>query len=105
LGDGLLTIMVKPILLDWLARKGTTMITGTKYEETTNKGLTITTKDGKKQTITADTIVTALPLLPNTEFVKSLDRIVPEVYSIGDCNEPRLVVNAIADGLRIGRAI
>ncbi|MFH1031551.1 MAG: FAD-dependent oxidoreductase [Chloroflexota bacterium] len=105
IGDGLLIVMVKPLLLDWLGKKGTTMITEAKYDEVTDKGLTITTKDGKKQTIEADTIITALPLLPNTEFIKSLGKVVPEVYAIGDCNEPRLIVNAIADGSKIGRAI
>ena len=105
IGDGLLEIFVKPHLLNWLAEKGVTMMTGVKYEEITDKGLTITTKEGKRQTIEADTIVTALPLLPNTEFVKSLDGSVPEVYAIGDCKEPHLVVDAIADGSRVARAI
>jgi 2,4-dienoyl-CoA reductase (NADPH2) len=105
IGDGLLEILVKPLLLDWLARKGTVMMTGVKYEEITDKGLIITTKDGRKQTIEADTIVTALPLLPNNEFLKVLKGVVPEIYAIGDCNEPRLIVDAIADGSRVGRAI
>ena len=39
------------------------MITGVKeYVEITDKGLTIVNKDGKKETIEADTIVPALPL-------------------------------------------
>jgi 2,4-dienoyl-CoA reductase (NADPH2) len=80
------------------------MLPGVKYEEITDKGLTITTKEGKKQTIEADTIVTALPLLPNTKLLKELDGIVPEVYTIGDCKDPHLIVDAIADGSRIGRA-
>jgi 2,4-dienoyl-CoA reductase (NADPH2) len=105
IGDGLLEIFVKPHLLNWLEEKGVPMIAGVKYEEITDKGLTITTKEGKRQTIEADTIVTALPLLPNTELLKSLDGIVPEVYAIGDCKEPHLIVDAIADGARIARAI
>jgi len=105
IGDGLLEIFVKPHLLNWLDEKGVAMLPGVKYEEITEKGLTITTKEGKKQTIEADTIVTALPLLPNTELLKSLNGIVPEVYDIGDCREPHLIVDAIADGARIARAI
>jgi len=105
IGDGLLEIFVKPHLLIWLDKKGVTMMPGVKYEEITDKGLTIATKEGKRKTIKADTIVTALPLLPNTELLKSLDGIVPEVYAIGDCKEPHLIVNAIADGSRIARAI
>jgi 2,4-dienoyl-CoA reductase (NADPH2) len=105
IGDGLLETFVKSHLLTWLDKKGVAMMPGVKYEEITDKGLTITTKEGKKQTIEADTIVTALPLLPNTELLKSLDGIVPEVYAIGDCREPHLIVDAIAEGSRIARAI
>jgi 2,4-dienoyl-CoA reductase (NADPH2) len=105
IGDGLLETYIKPHLLNWLDEKGVTMMPRVKYEKITDKGLTITTKEGKKKTIEADTIVTALPLLPNTELIKSLDGIVPEVYAIGDCKEPHLIVDAIADGSRLARAI
>jgi 2,4-dienoyl-CoA reductase (NADPH2) len=88
-----------------LDQKGVAMLPGVKYEEITDKGLTITTKEGKRQTLEADTIVTALPLLPNTELLKEVDGLVPEVYAIGDCREPHLIVDAIADGSRIARAI
>jgi 2,4-dienoyl-CoA reductase (NADPH2) len=104
IGEGLLETYIKPHLLNWLNEKGVAMLPGVKYEEITDKGLTITTQEGKKQTIEADTIVTALPLLPNTEFLKELNGIVPEVYAIGDCKDPHLIVDAIADGSRIARA-
>jgi 2,4-dienoyl-CoA reductase (NADPH2) len=104
IGEGLLEAFVKPHLLNWLDEKGVAMLPGVTYEEITDKGLTITTKEGKKQTLEADTIVTALPLLPNTELLKELDGIVPEVYAIGDCKDPHLIVDAIADGARIARA-
>ena len=81
------------------------MTSGVKYEKITDKGLAITTKEGKKQTIEADTIVTAMPLLPNTELLKSTEDSVPEVYTIGDCTEPNMIIDAIADGSRIARAI
>ena len=59
----------------------------------------------KKQTIEADTIVTALPLRPNTELLKSLEGRVGEIYAIGDCREPHLIIDAIDDGSRIARGI
>ena len=105
IGNGLLEAFIKPHLLNWFDRKGVDMLPGVNYEEITNKGLTVTTKEGKKQTIEADTIVTSLPLQPNTELSKSLESIVPEIYNIGDCKEPHLTVDAIADGARIARAI
>jgi len=100
----LLEVLVKPHLLMWLADKGVTMMAKVKYDKITDKGLTITQK-GKKQTIDADTIVTALPLKPNTELLKSLKNGVPEVYAIGDCKEPHLIIDAIAEGSHIARNI
>jgi pyruvate/2-oxoglutarate dehydrogenase complex dihydrolipoamide dehydrogenase (E3) component len=76
-----------------------------KYEEITDRGLTITTKEGKKFTIEADTVVTALPMRPNTELLKAWEGAAPEVHAIGDCKDPQLVVDAIAAGSRIARAI
>jgi 2,4-dienoyl-CoA reductase (NADPH2) len=105
IGDGLLEIMVKPLLLDWFSRKGVTILNGVKYEEITDKGLTVTTREGIRQILLADTVVTALPLLPNTDLGERFEGIASEVYNIGDSKEPRLTMNAIADGARVGRAI
>jgi 2,4-dienoyl-CoA reductase (NADPH2) len=105
IGEGLLGALVKPHLLDWLDKKGVAVLPGVKYEKITDQGLSITTKKGKKQTIKADSIVTALPLQPNAALLKSLKGSAPEVYAIGDCKEPYLIVDAVADGSRIARAI
>lgn len=104
LGDGLVA-HTKTRLLGWLAQKGVRMMTEVKYDEITDKGLTILTKEGKRQTIEADTIVPAMSLTPNTELIKNLEGKVTEIYPIGDCNDPHLILEAIADGSRIARAI
>jgi thioredoxin reductase len=96
---------IKPHLLDWLDAKGVTMLPGVKLEEITDEGLTVTTREGERQTLEADTIVSALPLLPNTGLSKGLEGSAPEVYVIGDCREPHLIVDAIAEGSRLARAI
>ena len=93
-------------LLIWFKKKGVTMISGVKeYVEITEKGLTIINKEGERQIIEADTVVPALPLTPNIGLVENLKSKVPEVYAIGDCKEPHLIVDAIAAGLRIARAV
>jgi 2,4-dienoyl-CoA reductase (NADPH2) len=93
-------------LLKWLPKKGATLISGIKeYVEITQKGLIIVTREGKRQILEAETIVTALPLKPNTELLKALEGKVPEVYRIGDCREPRLIINAIAEGNRIAKSV
>ena len=81
------------------------MFTSVKSMEITNKGIIIATKGGKKKTLDADSIVPTAPLESNNSLLKGLEEVVSEVYAIGDCKEPRLIVDAIADGWRVGNAI
>ena len=81
------------------------MIGGVKYVEVTDKGLTIITREGNRQTIEADSIVPALPLTPNNGLLKSLEGKVPEIYTVGDCKEARLIADAIGEGDRTARTI
>jgi pyruvate/2-oxoglutarate dehydrogenase complex dihydrolipoamide dehydrogenase (E3) component len=104
MGDGLVEFY-KMRLFWWLEQKGVPLLSGVKYEEITNKGLTITTKEGERKILAADTILPALPMKPDTEFVKSLKGTAPEIYQIGDCGDSALIIDAIGDGSRIGRAL
>ena len=92
-------------LLQWFSKRGVTMMTGVKYEEITSKGLIIITKEGKRQAIAADTVLSSIPLIPNPELLKSLKGKVPEIHAIGDCSTPGLIIDAIADGSRIAHTI
>jgi 2,4-dienoyl-CoA reductase (NADPH2) len=104
LGAGLLAD--DPMLLfKWLDQKGATLIAGVNYEEITGQGLIITTKEGERKTLEADTILTALPLLPDTNLLRILKGEAPEIYQIGDCREPNFIHEAIADGWHVARAI
>ena len=104
LGEGLIPER-KNRLFSWFRKKGVTMMSGVKYEEITNEGLIITTKEGNRLTIQADTIIPAIPLMPNTDLLRSLKGKVSEVYLIGDCREPRMIPEAIADGWKIANTI
>lgn len=100
-----LVVSTKERLLPWLAKKGCTLLTGVKYEEITDKGLSLVTKEGERLTIEADTIVPAIPLRPNTELFEALQGKVPEIYLIGDCREPHLILEAIHEGFRTASTI
>jgi 2,4-dienoyl-CoA reductase (NADPH2) len=103
-GEGMLDFRLG-LFLDWFDKKGGAMITQVKDMEITDKGLAITTKTGKKQTLEADSIIPTSPLKPNTALLKSLKGKAPEIYAIGDCQEPRMIVDAIADGWKIANKI
>jgi 2,4-dienoyl-CoA reductase (NADPH2) len=104
LGEGI-PVAMKPRLLEWLAEKGVAMLTGTECTEITDEGAIVRTKDGTVKTIIADTVITALPTLSNPALSKVLEGVVPEVYAVGDCGESRLILQAIADGSRVGHSI
>jgi pyruvate/2-oxoglutarate dehydrogenase complex dihydrolipoamide dehydrogenase (E3) component len=104
IGDGLLAHWLKPQLLDWLEKKDVVFLTDAKYEEVTDKGLTVSI-NGERQILEADTVITALPLVPNLGLVESLKGIAPEIYAIGDCNTPSYIANAVEDGSYLARQI
>ena len=106
LAEGM-TVDDKLRLFPWFDEKGVVRYTGAKYEEVTDKGLVITTREGKKMTIEADTVMPSLFLTQNIDMVKSLEGKVPEIYTVGSCikPEPDLMVDAIAAGARIGHQI
>jgi 2,4-dienoyl-CoA reductase (NADPH2) len=104
-GEGVIDFRLG-LLLDWFQKKGVTMITGVKSMEITDKGVVIITRNGKKQILEADSIVPTAPLEPSSGLFKSLKgKEVPEVYAVGDCKEPGLIVDAIADGWKIANKI
>lgn len=105
LGEGLYPDETKEAVLSWLARKGVTSITEAKIKEITNRGLAIITHSGDSRIIPADSILTAIPLKPNTLLLKDLEGKAPEIYAVGDCRDPKLTVDAVADGFKIARII
>jgi 2,4-dienoyl-CoA reductase (NADPH2) len=105
LGQGMVDV-IQAYLFMWFRKKGVSLISGVKeYVEITEKGLTIINKYNEKETIKADTIIPALPLQPNLELYESLKGKVPELYAIGDCKEPLLIVDAISAGMETARSI
>ena len=95
----------KTRLFYWFDKKGVERLGGVKLVEITDKGLTLITKEGEKRFIEADSVVCALPFTGNHDLEDALQGKVPEVYSIGDCDEPGLIPDATAAGWKIGNAI
>jgi 2,4-dienoyl-CoA reductase (NADPH2) len=87
-------------LFPWFDRKGIPRYTGVTYQEITDAGLTITTREGQKKTLKADTYIVAIPMLPNKTAVDKLSGKVKDTYVIGSCANAGLIVDAILDGAR-----
>jgi len=104
LGEGMVDVLMA-YLFGWFQRKGVGMVSGVKQMEVTAAGLEIVTAEGERRVIAADTVIPALPLRPNMELYDSLKGKVPEIYAVGDCQEPLLIADAIGTGLRTTRHI
>jgi NADPH-dependent 2,4-dienoyl-CoA reductase/sulfur reductase-like enzyme len=92
-GEGMIDFRLG-LFMEWLGKKGVTTINGVKSLEITDEGVAITTKEGEKRTLHADSILPTSPLKPNTGLLKSLEGKAPEIYAIGDCREPRMITGS-----------
>ena len=91
--------------LKWFEQEGVALMPGVTYEKITDEGLIIRTKDGIREVLAADSIVLALPLMPDNSLYNELQKEAMQVFQIGDCREFGLMHGAIADGAEIGRAV
>ncbi len=90
-------------LLRRLTEKGVTLSPGVKkYEQITGKGLVLINREGRRQTLEADTIVVAAGARTNIGLAKDLEGKVAAVYTVGDCAEPRNIMEAISEGAKAG---
>ena len=92
-------------LFTWFYKKGVRLIIGVKDMEITDTGLKIVTKEGKSENIEADNIIPAIPSLPDMRLYNVLKDKAMEIYAVGDCKEPRLIVDAISEGSRTAQSI
>jgi 2,4-dienoyl-CoA reductase (NADPH2) len=94
-------------LFPWFEAKGVKLYGGVRYEEVNAKGLVITTREGQRITIEADTVMPSLFIRQNLDMAEKLKGKVGEVYTVGSCvkPEPDLMVDAIAAGARVGHQI
>ena len=84
---------------DWLlielTKDKVEIMTDTRAQEVTGQGLVVTTKDGSRQVLGADTIVLAAGSSPDDRLYQEIRDKFPEVYSVGDCVKCGLVIDAV----------
>jgi len=62
-------------------------------------------KNGKQQIVQADTVIIATGSNANRKLTEELERIVPELYSVGDCQKPGKIIEAIHEGFMVGNKV
>ncbi|MGB8706350.1 MAG: FAD-dependent oxidoreductase [Dehalococcoidia bacterium] len=94
--------LIREPMLDRLKYKGASILTGVEYQEITDVGVVIRTSTGQKKVIEADTVVLAAGSTPNTKLAAALKGKVGQVLSVGDCVEPRSIMEAVDEGYKAG---
>jgi 2,4-dienoyl-CoA reductase-like NADH-dependent reductase (Old Yellow Enzyme family)/thioredoxin reductase len=89
-------------LLNRLSASAVSMLVGAQCKKITENSVVVTGKFGEDQTIQADSIILAVGAKANNGLAKTAMSLVPEIHVIGDCLEPRRIINAVSDGHRVG---
>ena len=93
-------------LFKLLAESGVCVLTDAQLTRVTDDGVVIVNKRRRYQAhIQADTVVLAVGLKPEVHLAKALEGEVSEVHSIGDCRDPRKILDAIWSAFHTARAI
>lgn len=92
--------MVVTLLYRRLKELGVVMLTNAKVRQISG-GSVVYEKDGKKQTVEADSVVLAMGSKPNIGLMKKLKDRVAGLYAIGDAKKPGNVLKAIHEGSRL----
>jgi 2,4-dienoyl-CoA reductase (NADPH2) len=103
-GKGMIDVILAYRML-WFAKKGVQLINGVSDILVLEDGVEYKTPEGKRERVTADSVIPALPLSSDPDLAGELENKVPEIRTIGDCKEPLLIADAIGAGLRITRNI
>jgi 2,4-dienoyl-CoA reductase (NADPH2) len=82
-----------------------TILTKTKAEAIQETGLLVRSDDGTKQLLPADTIIMSTGAVCNQALYQQLSGKVAEIYRVGDCAEPRRILEATTEGFLASQAI
>ena len=93
------------MLLDLLADKKVEIKTSTSLVEINENGAVVESADGKEE-LMADTVVLAVGFKANNALGKELQQTLSiPVYTIGDCNKPYNITNAVWEAYEVARTL
>ncbi|MBI2908955.1 MAG: FAD-dependent oxidoreductase [Chloroflexi bacterium] len=82
------------------------ILTGAEAVDVSSNGVTFVRKDtGERGFILAEVVVVAVGAAARRGLVHATEGLVGETYTVGDCNEPRVMMEAVYEGSRVGRRI
>ncbi len=93
------------ILLGHLKGYSVKLLAESRVEKITATEVVYKSKDGKFDSVKADTVVLAIGNRPDTSLYESLKDEIDEIYNIGDSNGGGIIPNAVYDGYTVGNMI
>ena len=93
------------ILLGHLKGNKVDILTECAVEKITATDVICKSKDGKTNSVKADTVVVAIGTRPDASLYESLKDEIKEIYNIGDSNGGGIIPNAVYDGYTVGNMI
>jgi len=94
------------VMLGIFKDRSVNLCTNRKVTEINSKGVrVINLESGKEEAVEADQVVIAVGTRRVEELLKTLEGEVPELLSAGDCNQPRVIMEAIYEGSLAGRQV
>jgi 2,4-dienoyl-CoA reductase-like NADH-dependent reductase (Old Yellow Enzyme family)/thioredoxin reductase len=93
-------------LLDRLAELEVKILVGKNVTDISDDGAAVTdVRTGAAERLSAEQVVVALGAKPVSQLAEVLDVEVPELYVIGDCAGPRMVIDAVYEGSLCARRV
>ncbi len=92
-------------LMQRLAEHKVRMLPSTIAEKMEGNTLVVSKEGGAQETLAADTVVIAVGAKPNQALLSALQGKVAEVYTVGDCVQPRRAYQAIHEASNVAREI
>ncbi len=103
IGDGIVPHNLMKLMF-WFQTRGVEMITEAEIESISGNHVSVVSGD-RRQTLEADSVIVIDTPIPNARHIDEARDLVVEVHQVGGSREPGMILDAIADGYRIGHAI
>jgi 2-enoate reductase len=95
----------KEMLIDMLTFECVEQRTYTALVEVINTGIKVVGEDLEMKTIPCESVVLALGLKPRSVLEKHIAEMKYRCFKIGDCQTPRIILNAVWDAYRVANSI
>jgi len=75
------------------------------FREITDKGLIVQDRESVSHLVESDSVVFAAGMRADNSLKTQLEGKIPELYEVGDCVSARKIIDAVAEGARVGRLV